>query len=612
MLQSMRSAAKYIWWFLVLAFVGGFLLYSTSGLGERGAVTTTTSVGEVNGEEIMLTAWQNAVSQLEQQESQRLGRTVSLDERRTLEDQAFNELVNEILLRQEYKRRGITVSDEEVQQAALVAPPPTVTQAAAFQTDGRFDMAKYRRYLGTAEARQGGVLAGLEQYYRAEIPKQKLYDQVAADVYITDERAWQIYRDRYDSAQVSYVVLRTENLTDTAVSVTDDEISRYYDANKKRYERPGRAVVSVLTIPRAMNATDSAGVKSRADRVRAEIVAGGSFDEIAKRESSDSGSAVNGGLLPKGPISSYVTPFANAVRALKPGEVSQPVETQFGWHIVRVESKTAGDTAEVRHILIPFAQSDSSASRTDRRADSLGTLAGNSDDPKKFDAAAKTLALTPQRAIAFEREELTVAGRYVPSVSAWAFSGVNAGETSELFDSPDAYYLARLDSLTKGGQQALADVRGEIRDQLAADKRIEKLRPIAAQLRDAAKASSLESAAGQKNLTVGTSNTFTRGDVVPGLGQFSEAIGSAFAIPVGQVGGPARAAEGLVVMRVNRRVDASRDAFAAAKSDLKVQLTNAMRQQRIEQYLGGLRDTGKVEDRRSEVQAALRRQSTGT
>ena len=70
-LQSMRSVAKYIWWFLVLAFVGSFLLYETSGLSGRSPVTTTTAVATVNGEEILLTSWQNAVSNLEQQEQQR-------------------------------------------------------------------------------------------------------------------------------------------------------------------------------------------------------------------------------------------------------------------------------------------------------------------------------------------------------------------------------------------------------------------------------------------------------------------------------------------------------------------------------------------------------------
>jgi len=457
-LQSMRSAAKYIWIILIVAFVGSFLLYETSGLAGRAPVTTTTSIATVNGEEILLTAWQNAVTALEQERSQQTGNAITLDERQQLEERAFNELVTELLLQQEYKRRGITVTDDEILQAARLAPPPQAMQSPDLQTDGKFDIQKYQRFLSSPLARQSGALAGLEAYYRTEIPKQKLFDQVASGAYITDERLWQMYRDRHDSATVSYVVLSTAALTDTAVTVTDAEISAFYDRNKKRFERPGRAVVSLLTVTRAITAADSADAKRRIDAIRTEIAGGAKFEDVAKRSSTDTVSGANGGALGKGGKGRFTPKFEEAAYALKVGELSQPVLTPFGWHLIRVDARQ-GDTLDLRHILVNIAQSHPSATRTDRRADSLASKAGSQDDPKAFDAAAKQLGLTAASAVVLEKEPLSFAGRYVPSVSAWAFSGVRAGETSDLFDSPDAYYLARLDSLTKGGLAPLAEVR---------------------------------------------------------------------------------------------------------------------------------------------------------
>lgn len=608
MLQTMRSASKWIMIVLFVAFVLGFLLYESSGIAGNAAVTTNTAVANVNGEEILVTTWQNAVASMEQEQQQRLGRGLTLDERGTLEENAFNDLVNDRLLEQEYKRRGITVTDDEILQAARIAPPPQAMQSPDLQTDGRFDIEKYRRLISSPMARQSGMLAGLEQYYRSEIPKQKLFEQIASDVYVTDERAWQAYRDRNDSAQVSYVLLRPEILTDTAVSVTEAEISKYYEANKKRLERPARAVVSLLSIPRNVTSVDSASARARAERLRAEIVGGAKFEDVARRESADSGSAVQGGSLGNGPIERYVVPFKTAVRALKVGELSQPVQTEFGWHIIRVESKTA-DSADVRHILLPIGQSDSTATRTDRRADSLATQAGSSDDPKKFDAAAKTLGLTPISAVVIEKEPLTFAGRAIPSVSAWAFSGVRPGETSDLFDAPDAYYLARLDSVTKGGVPALKDVKLDIQRRLAREKRIDKLRPVAQELAAAARSSTLETAAAAKQLTVEKTNTFARVELVPGLGQFSEAIGASFTAPVGGVSVPVRAADGIVVLRVDRRVDAARAAFEVQKEQQKQQLTSALRESRVQEYMANLRETVKVDDYRAKVMAALRRQS---
>jgi len=607
-LQSMRSAAKYIWIILIVAFVGSFLLYETSGLAGRAPVTTTTSIATVNGEEILLTAWQNAVTALEQERSQQTGNAITLDERQQLEERAFNELVTELLLQQEYKRRGITVTDDEILQAARLAPPPQAMQSPDLQTDGKFDIQKYQRFLSSPLARQSGALAGLEAYYRTEIPKQKLFDQVASGAYITDERLWQMYRDRRDSATVSYVVLSTAALTDTAVTVTDAEISAFYDRNKKRFERPGRAVVSLLTVTRAITAADSADAKRRIDAIRTEIAGGAKFEDVAKRSSTDTVSGANGGALGKGGKGRFTPKFEEAAYALKVGELSQPVLTPFGWHLIRVDARQ-GDTLDLRHILVNIAQSDSSATRTDRRADSLASKAGSQDDPKAFDAAAKQLGLTAASAVVLEKEPLSFAGRYVPSVSAWAFSGVRAGETSDLFDSPDAYYLARLDSLTKGGLAPLAEVKGDIRRRLSRDKRVEKLRPMGEQLARAARASSLEAVAAERKLTVEKSVPFTRVDAVPGLGQYTQAVGAAFAAPTGQVTGPFNAVDAMVVMRVDARTESSRQTFEAEKSIQRQQYLQSARQQKVDEFLTSLRESVKVEDRRSEVLSALRRQS---
>ncbi len=608
MLQSMRSAAKYIWIVLIVAFVGSFLLYETSGLAGRSPVTTSTVIATVNGEDVLLTSWQNAVNSLEQQQQQQLGRGLTLDERKTLEDRAYDELVTELLLQQEYKRRGITVTDDEILEAARLAPPPQAMQSPDLQTDGRFDLSKYQRLLASPMARQSGMLAGLEAYYRNEIPKQKLFDQLGSDAYVSDERLWQIYRDRHDSAQVSFVLVGQNALTDTAVTVTDAEMSQFFDRNKKRFTRPGRAVVSLLTVPRTVTSADSADAKVRIEKLRAEIVGGAKFEDVAKRESTDSVSGANGGSLGKGGRGRFTPNFETAIYSLTPGVLSQPVLTPFGWHLIRVDSKS-GDTLDVRHILLSIAQSDSSATRTDRRADSLASKAGSQEDPKVFDATAKALGLSPASVVAFEKEPLSYAGRYVPSVSAWAFSGVRAGETSDLFDSPEAYYLARVDSITQGGQQALAEVKDDIRRRLAKDKRIEKLRPIAEQIAVAARTSTLEAVAAQRSLQVEKSPAFSRVDAVQGLGQFEPAVGASFTVPVGQVSGPFKAVDGMVVLRVDSRTDASRPAFEADKATQRQQLVQSLRQQRVDEFLTNLRESVKVVDKRATVMSALRRQS---
>lgn len=607
MLQSMRSAAKYVWIVLIIAFVGGFLLVDSSGLLGRAPVTTNTVVASVNGEDILYLTWETAVQNLEQQEAQRLGRGVTLDERRQLEDRAFDELVNEVLLRQEYERRGISVTNDEIMDAARVSPPPGVEQNPEFQTDGQFDITKYQRFLTTPIARQQGLLVGLEGFYRTEIPKQKLFDQIASDVWVSEARLWQLYSDRNDSARVSFVAMRPEAVTGTDASITDADVSKFYNDNRKLFERPARAVLSLVAVERAVTAADSVAAKAKIEELRAEIVGGADFGQVAERASDDSASAVVGGQLGPGTRGRFVPEFEDAAYRLSVGAVSPPVLSPFGWHIIKLDAKR-GDTLDLRHVLVSIRQSDSSATMTDRTADRLSAITGGSFESAMFDSAAAELGLTVSTVVATENEPLTFAGRYVPGLSAWAFGGSSVGESSDLQDAPEAYYIARIDSLRQGGIAPLEDVKDDIRRRLEREKKIEALVPKAQELVTAARASSLADAARAQSLTVEQSGRFARSSLVPGMGQFNQAVGAAFGLTVGEISAPIKTDDAVFVLQLDELAKADSADFALIAPVFRMQTLQALRTERVQQYLVGLRESAKIKDDRKKIQATLRRQ----
>src|SRR5687767_2181836 len=190
----MRSAAKYIWIFIFVAFVGGYLLVESSGLLGASRVTPTTPVATVNGEAILYQTWVNTYQSQVEAAGDQQGRALTLDEIERIKIESFDQLVADVLLRQELKKRRIVVTNAEIQQAAQYMPPPQLMQSADLQTEGQFDREKYLRLLRSPTARQSGLLVQLENYYRSEIPKQKLYEQLASDVYVTDTRLWQMYQ----------------------------------------------------------------------------------------------------------------------------------------------------------------------------------------------------------------------------------------------------------------------------------------------------------------------------------------------------------------------------------------------------------------------------------
>ena len=606
MLQVMRSSAKFVFWILAVAFIGGFLLAESSGLLNRGAVTPTTAVATVNGTDILYTDWLRRSQQLTQQQQQQSGRALTQDEITRIENQAFDEMVNEILLQQEYRRRGITISDAELRDYARFAPPDWITGDPSLQTEGRFDPAKYQRLLGSSQARQGGLLIALEQYYRSEVPKEKLAEQVTAGVFATDVDLWRAYQDANDSASFSFVAFRPQP-TAADSNISDDDLRKYYDAHKSEFERAGRATVSVLAIPRVISAADSAAVRARLEALRAEIVGGAKFEDVAKRESADTLSGANGGDLGKGGKGRFVPEFEQAIQALKPGEISGPVLTQFGYHLIRLDSRS-GDTTQAHHILLRIQPSDSSQAKMDREADQLARIAAGSDQPAKFDEAAKTLKITPFKITVTEGEPAVHDGKYVPSVSAWAFGGAHAGEISDLFDSDEGYYLARLESITAGGTTFDA-VKEDVRAKLALDRAVERAVPQASDLATAARASTLEAAAAARKLTVQKSGMVNRGGASSALGSIGEALGAAFVLPVNTVSVPIRQTDGVYVLRVDARKPADKVAFEAKKQEIRAQRLQALKQQRLQAYYADLKKSAKIEDRRKEISARARRQS---
>ena len=611
MLQTFRAFGKYIFWGLAVTFIGGFVFYESSGLfGRDTGPTLGTTAVKVDGQDVPFGSYQRALEAAVQTEEQQRGHSLTLDERAQVEKKTYDDIVTEILLEHEYKKRGISVTQEEIVEYAKFSPPPQYAQLPELQTNGQFDFEKYQRFLRSPQAKAQGLLAQLEGYYRSTIPKQKLFEQVAAGAFVSDARLWQIYQDSHDSAQVSYIAMRPT--TSNPAEITDAQARTFYDAHKNDFQRPGRAAVSVLSIPLLVTAADSAATRDSIIKLRAQILAAAdqkaAFADLATRISNDTASATKGGDLGKSNASQFVPQFTAAAKALTVGEISQPVKTDFGWHLIRLDAKS-GDTLSLRHILLSVTMNEGAASRIAKRADSLATLAASADVPAKFDDAAKKLGLPVMRATAFDGDPLTVAGRYVPNVSAWAFSGAHAGESSEMFDDASGYFVARLDTLHAEGIAPFEEVRDQIKERLAREKVMDDFVKLGRGITESAATAGFEGAARLRALSVEKSSAFARTMQTSGLGGFNEAIGAAFALPLGATSQPIRTNEGVFVIRVDRRVAASRAEFDKQKEQQRSQVLRGMRESMVRDYLEGLRKSASIVDNRKKLNAASRRQS---
>lgn len=124
-----------------------------------------------------------------------------------------------------------------------------------------------------------------------------------------------------------------------------------------------------------------------------------------------------------------------------------------------------------------------------------------------------------------------------------------------------------------------------------------------------AKATSLETAARERDLTVTKSNSFGRATFVPGMGRLNAAVGAAFALPIGAISEPIATDDGVFVLRVDRRVEANRESFEAQKATQRANALRVLQEARLREFMEGLRANADIEDRRRELNAAARAQT---
>ena len=595
----MRSKAKYV--FFILA--GSFVLWLAIGQVMQILEPSANIVLRVNGREVPITTYQQRLQAAYEQYRQQTGTsTLAREDEQQIQDQVTNQLIQEILLQQEYGRLGIRVSDEEIIEAARTSPPPEVMRDPQFQTDGQFDLRKWQQFLQSGADRN--TLAQIEAIYRDRIPQIKLAQYITADVYISDAKLWRIYKDQHDSVTIAALAVWPYLVPDS-IPVTDAELQRYLGAHKDDFKRPAMAFVQFVAVPHLPEAADTAAARARVARIRAELSRGAKFEDVARRESADTVSGKQGGDLGwvKRNESAFDPQFMAGVKGLPPGRVSAPVLTQFGYHLIRVDA-VKGDSLKLRHILVPIELQGAHLDAVESRVDSLERLAADQTNGALLDSAARrfNLPISPVYRIV-DGERLTL-GRYViPDVSVWAFEA-RVGETSPIIEAKPAYYVFRLDSLVPEGVPPLGDVRAQVVTAVKVEKQKEIAKQRADSLATALRGTpppNLLAAGAARGLPVQRFGPFTRLQPPSYLAREPLVVGAAFGLRVGERSGVIVGQGGDFIIESLGRKMADSSAWLAQKEAQRTQLLQAVRQARIQQYVDALRAKAKIVDRRKEI-----------
>jgi peptidyl-prolyl cis-trans isomerase D len=373
MFDFVRTHTRLLQFLLVLLVFPSFVFFGVQGYS-RFTEGANAKVAEVDGHAITQQQWDAA----HQQQAERMRRQMPSVDAKLLDSPEFKretleQLVRERVLLAAAEKQHLTVNDERLQRhfvsdpqyAFLRKPDNSINtdmltaqgmSSAEFAERLRRDLTLRQVLEGVTAsaaampAAQKLALDALLQQRQVQVQRFNAADY-AARVNPSDAELKAYYDGHQaqfkapEQAVIEYVVLDVAALQQD-VSVSEEDLRKYYDENAARYTsaEQRRASHILIASDKDQPAAERAKAKAKAEALLAELRKNpASFADVAKKESQDPGSAQRGGDLDFFARGAMVKPFEDAAFAMKPGEISNVVESDFGYHIIRLDAVRGGE-----------------------------------------------------------------------------------------------------------------------------------------------------------------------------------------------------------------------------------------------------------------------------
>jgi len=596
MMRALRNSTKTIMIIVAAAFVIGFIFLQLGvNVGGKSSPKLT-ALGSVNGVEITYNMFNETRSRLLMQIRQSKG-SISDEDYVKVEEDVWDEIIYQMLLEQEITRMGIKVTDEEVLEEMKSNPPEFLKANEAFLTDGQFDQAKYLQALYSPQ--NDVFVLELEKWYRSVLPIQKLQDYLFSTIRVTDSQIRMEYRSRNEKVRVGYLTFNPSKLIqDDVIKISDEEISGYYQNNKNDYKVDKQAVLEYVQFPVLPNSEDTLSAMAVIDEIKVLIADGTPFEEIAVDYSQDPGSAEKGGDLGWVPRGRMVKPVEDAAFALEKGKISGVVQSQFGFHIIKLEDRRTSDVGEevwIRHILIKLEASYLTTGEINDRATEIRDDLARAED---FYGLADSLGLEIKVTDPFSR------GGYVREIgptsvpASFAFTH-SVGDISNVFRLGETFLFCRVKEVIPKGFKDIEHVRDQIEQKLRNDKKMAEAKKIAEKAADRVRETGdLQSIAEEFGVEYLETPEFTRRNVMPVIGRYNAFTGTAFGLETGEISGLIELPQNLYILKVLDKVEIDESSFEEARVQLKKEMENYQINSTMGTWYEALKKEAKIEDNR--------------
>ena len=345
MMAKMRSLAPAFIVSVGVIFVL-FMVISDSNIMEIFGMRTN-NVGSINGVKISYQDFNKAMETERENLKAQNGKDVSDDENDQFRDQVWDALVSQTLVKQQIKKLGITVSDQEIRDIILSNNPPEFLKRNFVDSTGKFNRQLYLSAL--YDPRNSQALIQAEDYVRQSLLNQKLQSMLLASVNISEEDLRNKFIDENTKINEQYALVNLNQFPDASIKVSDEDLQNYYDKHLDQFEIKAQRKLKFVMFTAVPSPEDSANVKMNLENIVNQSKNDTtSFKTLVETFSSRPYSKDT--LA----ISSLPAAGANQIMNAAPGSIAGPFASFQGYVLVHVLGSVASNTPDVRasHILI--------------------------------------------------------------------------------------------------------------------------------------------------------------------------------------------------------------------------------------------------------------------
>jgi len=519
-----------------------------------------------------------------------------------ISDQIWNSFVAETLVSEEIERLGLHATDNEIYHLLVNNPPQFLTDNEAFQTDGKFDYQKYLDFVNHPEGQERFWLY-TEQILRYSIPFEKIRNLIQSQAMVSDKEILSEYTTSNVNFDVETLTFPFSIVKNDSFPITDEEISSYYKKNKEKFFVEETRILNYVFFDIKPTDSDSMSVYQQAISLKKRIENGESFETVAIEYTEDPSGVKSGGELGWFGKGQMVPAFEKAAFSTKIGDITDPVLTRFGYHIIKVEDKRTKDgkiQVKARHILLKIKPGPDTLE--DIRSKS--NLFAFDANEYGFAVAADSHNLQIQTSPPIKEKSKYVPGiGHFPQAARFAFSNKPLGSISEVLNTEKGYVILKLNSINEASYKSIDDVKNQIESSLLITKRSEKLSKIANEFYN-----KLDKEKGLKfavktnpEIKYTKHESVTLNKPLKGLSRSNILTGTILALEPGQISKPIKIGNQMVIVKLISRDDIDEEKYKVEKEVIRDKLLNRKKTSIYNDWLKELKENADIIDNRGNI-----------